>query len=313
MAGGKRLPQEIVAQIVAKTDGVPLFVEELTKAILESNLVEEVGERYALAGPLSVLAIPNSLRDSLMARLDRLAPVKEVAQIGACIGREFSDELMALLSPLPRAELDKALGQLTASELVFKRGAGKDTVYVFKHALVQDAAYDLLLKSKRAELHGKIALALEEHFPAIKDNEPELLAHHYTEAGLTDPAIAYWYKAGELALQRMALSEAIAHLGKGLALVPILPLSADRDGKELDLRILLGTAYLGYKGWAAAEVTTILQPALALAKSLVRHEALLVIYWGLFWNVLTQAAWPTHCHGRNRCLRQGRPAGIRIY
>ena len=122
-----------------------------------------------------------------MARLDRLAPVKEVAQIGACIGREFSDELMALLSPLPRAELDKVLGQLTASELMFKRGGGgKDTVYVFKHALVQDAAYDLLLKSKRVELHGKIARTLEEHFPAIKDNEPELLTHHYTEAGLTD-------------------------------------------------------------------------------------------------------------------------------
>jgi len=141
------LPAQIAEQIVTRTDGVPLFVEELTKTILESGLVEDLGDRYALTGALPALAIPSSLRDSLMARLDRLGPVKDVAQIAACIGREFSDELLALVSPLPRTALGSALEQLIASELVFRRGAGKDASYAFKHALVQDAAYDSLLRA----------------------------------------------------------------------------------------------------------------------------------------------------------------------
>jgi class 3 adenylate cyclase/tetratricopeptide (TPR) repeat protein len=282
VAGGKPLPKEIVAQIVAKTDGVPLFVEELTKAILESNLVEDKGDRYELAGPLLTLAIPNSLRDSLMARLDRLAPVKEVAQIGACIGREFSDELVALVSPLPRSELTNALEQLTASELVYKRGAGKEAVYVFKHALVQDAAYDSLLKSRRAEVHAKIARALEKHFPDTAANEPELLAQHYTAAGSLEQAIGYWKRAGELAHTRIALQEAIAHLERGLALTLTLPSSQTRDRHELELRGLLGMAWIALQGWSYPAVAEHLGPAYALEEALTPGEHSLRVLWGLW-------------------------------
>jgi tetratricopeptide (TPR) repeat protein len=282
VAGGKPLPKEMVAQIVAKTDGVPLFVEELTKAILESNLVDDTGERYELASVLPSLAIPSSLRDSLMARLDRLAPVKEVAQIGACIGREFSDELVALVSPLPRSELTKALEQLTASELVFRRGAGRDATYVFKHALVQDAAYDSLLKSKRAEVHAKIARALEKHFPDIAANEPELLAQHYTAAGSLEQAIGYWKRAGELAHTRIALQEAIAHLERGLALTLTLASSQTRDRHELELRCLLGMAWIALQGWSYPAVAEHLAPAYALEEALTPGQHSLRVLWGLW-------------------------------
>ena len=171
-------------QIVARTDGVPLFVEELTKTVLESGLLTDAGDHYELAGPLPPLAIPTTLHDSLMARLDRLAPVKEVAQIGAVIGREFGHELLAAVSPLLRAELDAALDQLVSSELVFRRGAPPEATYTFKHALVQDAAYQSLLKSKRQQLHARIAHVLEERFSETARPEPEVLAQHLTEAGL---------------------------------------------------------------------------------------------------------------------------------
>ena len=171
----------------------------------------------------SRVTIPATLRDSLMARLDRFMPVKEIAQIGAAIGREFSYELIAAVAPMPQAQLDDALAQLSASGLAFRRGTPPDAVYTFKHALVQDAAYDSLLKSRRQELHGKIARVIEARFPNIKTTEPEVLAHHVTEAGLAEAAIPLWQAAGELALKRMALTEAISHLNRGLELVSTLP------------------------------------------------------------------------------------------
>jgi predicted ATPase len=177
---------------VAKTDGVPLFVEELTKTVLESGLLKDAGDRYELAGPLPPLAIPSTLHDSLLARLDRLAPVKEIAQIGAVIGREFSHALLAAVADRREADLQVALEQLVASELLFRRGTPPEATYSFKHALVQDAAYGTLLKSKRQHLHARIAKALEERFPDAVGTEPELLAHHYTEARLVQPAIDYW-------------------------------------------------------------------------------------------------------------------------
>ena len=216
VTGDKPLPAEVVEQIVARTDGVPLFVEELTKTVLESGLLADAGDRYELSGPLPPLAIPTTLHDSLMARLDRLAPVKEVAQIGAVIGREFSHELLAAVSPLSEAELGEALDQLVASELVFRRGAPPEATYSFKHALVQDAAYQSLLKSKRQQLHARIAEVLEERLPRRGETEPEVLARHLTEAGLAERAIPYWRRAGELAAGRSANVEAIAHLSKGL-------------------------------------------------------------------------------------------------
>jgi predicted ATPase len=228
------------------------------------------------------LAIPLTLRDSLMARLDRFAPVKEIAQIGAAIGREFSWELIAAVAPHARPELDQALAQLTASGLAFQQGTPPDAVYTFKHALVQDAAYDSLLRARRQGLHGKIARVIEERLPNTEATEPELLAHHYTEAKLPDKAIPLWQKAGRLALGRMALTEAIAHLNKGLELVAALPASAERDGNELDLRTLLGTAWMACKGWPAQEVWDSLHPALGLAQSLRRTDALVPILWGLY-------------------------------
>jgi class 3 adenylate cyclase/tetratricopeptide (TPR) repeat protein len=286
LAGGKALPADLLEQILGRTDGVPLFVEELTKSILESGNLRDVGDRWGYASRAGTLAIPLTLRDSLMARLDRFAPVKEIARIGAAIGREFSYELIAAVAPHARPELDQALAQLTASGLAFQHGTPPDAVYTFKHALVQDAAYDSLLRRRRQELHGRIAKVIEERFPNLEATEPELLAHHYTEAKLPEKAIPLWQAAGSLALKRMALAEAIAHLTKGLELVAALQPSAERDGRELDLRTLLGTAWMALKGWAAQEVWDSLHPALKLVNSLRRNDALVPILWGVFIHVL---------------------------
>jgi tetratricopeptide (TPR) repeat protein len=288
LAGGKALPADLLEQILGKTDGVPLFVEELTKSILESADLKDSGDRWEYAGRAGTLAIPLTLRDSLMARLDSFAPVKEIAQIGAAIGREFSYELIAAVAPHSRPELDQALRELIESGLAFQQGSPPDAVYTFKHALVQDAAYDSLLRRRRQELHGRIAMVIEERWPQIEATEPELLAHHYTEAKLLPKAILLWRKAGSLALRRMALAEAIAQLNKGLGLVAALPASAERDGREVDLRILLGPAWMALKGWAAQEVWDSLNPALGLAHSLRRGDALVPILRGLFSNVMNR-------------------------
>jgi predicted ATPase len=288
LAGGKPLPAGLLEQILTRTDGVPLFVEELTKSILEAGELKDLGYHYDYVGSPRAVTIPTTLRDSLMARLDRFVPVKEIAQMGAAIGREFTYELIAAVAPMPEAQLDDALVQLSESGLAFRRGTPPDAIYIFKHALVQDAAYDSLLKSCRNELHGKIARVIDQRFPNIKTTEPEVLAHHLTAADLTEAAIPLWQKAGELALKRTALTEAISHLNRGLELIASLPRSSQRDASELGLRSLLGTAWMALKGWATPEVTISLHPALALAKSLERHDELLPILWGLMVNVLTQ-------------------------
>jgi hypothetical protein len=288
LCGGKALPADLVEQILGKTDGVPLFVEELTKSILESAELRDAGDRWEYAERAGTLAIPLTLRDSLMARLDRFAPVKEIAQIGAAIGREFSYELIAAVAPHSEAELDHALAQLVESGLAFQQGTPPDAVYTFKHALVQDAAYDSLLRRRRQELHGKIARVIEERLPHTAATEPELLAHHYTEAKRSDKAIPLWQKAGNLALGHMALIEAIAQLDKGLELVAALPPSAERDGSELVLRTLLGTAWMALRGWQVQEVWDSLHPALGPANTLRRNDALAPILWGLFLHVVTR-------------------------
>jgi predicted ATPase len=288
VTGGKTLPEDLLEQILVKTDGVPLFVEELTKSILESGELTETGDHYEYAGKSHSVTIPATLRDSLMARLDRFAPVKEIAQIGAAIGREFSYELVSAVAPLSTTQLDDALSQLTDSGLAFRRGTPPDAVYTFKHALVQDAAYDSLLKSRRQELHAKITKVIDEHFPHTRHTEPEVLAHHLTAAGAIEAALPLWQKAGELALKRISLAEAISHLNKGLELIDALPASAERDASELALRVPLGTAWTTLRGWPAAEVWRSFHPALALAKSLNRNDTLPPIISGLFNNVSTQ-------------------------
>ena len=227
--GGKALPNEVLDQIVAKTDGVPLFVEELTKTVLEAGLLKEVGDRYELDGPLPPLAIPSTLQDSLMARLDRLGLVKEVAQTGACIGREFAYALLAAVSPLRDNELQDALQQLTSSELIFRRGIAPGSTYTFKHALVQDAAYRSLLNSKRQQLHARIATVLEKRFPVTGPNNPEVLADHLTKAGLGDKAVKYWIMAGVRAKEVFANDEATVHLQVALELMGSL-LAHDEPG-----------------------------------------------------------------------------------
>jgi predicted ATPase len=251
VTGDKPLPAEIVEQIVARSDGVPLFIEELTKTALESGRLIDIGEQYEVAGSLPPLAIPTTLRDSLMARLDRLAPVKEVAQIGAVIGREFSYELLAAVANGSEADLGAALDQLVGSELVFRLSAPPEATYAFKHTLIQDAAYQSLLKSKRQQLHARIAQAFEQQFPDASEGGPEILARHLTDAGLAERAIPYWRRAGELAAERSANVEAIAHLSKGLELILSLPNAAEHLDEELTLRLAIGSPLVAIKGYSS--------------------------------------------------------------
>ncbi len=261
---GKALPGEVLNQIVAKTDGVPLFVEELTKTVLESGLLEDTGDRFELNGPLPTLAIPATLKDSLMARLDRLASVKELAQTCAAIGREFPARLLARVIQGEPADLERDLARLVEAGLIFRRGAGEDARYVFKHALVQDTAYESLLRSSRQRLHQRIAEAIAQNFPDTAEAEPEILAHHYTEAGLVEPAIEHWRRAGERSVARSANFEAISHFERSLDLLATLPAGSGRDDQELDLTLLLGGSQLMARGHGASEVETSYKRALEL-------------------------------------------------
>jgi predicted ATPase len=252
IAGGKVLPDEVVHQIIDRTDGVPLFIEELTKSVLEGGLLREEADRYVLDRAVSPFAIPTSLHDSLMARLDRLASVRLVAQIGAAIGREFSYSLLHAVSRFPEDELQSALDRLVASELVFQRGTPPDAVYSFKHSLVQDAAHGSLLRSSRRELHAQIADALETHFPELMDSQPELLAQHFAEAGIVEKSVAYWGKAGHRSTVRSTIAEAVAQFQKGLDQLSFLPANRERQRQELEFSSDLATALLVVKGFAAS-------------------------------------------------------------
>ncbi len=267
VAGGKALPPRVFQQIVARTDRIPLFVEELTKMVLESGLLRERENYYELIGPLPPLAIPTTLQDSLMARLDRLATAKEVAQLGATLGREFTYELLQAVSPLNEGTLQRELTRLVAAELLHQRGLPPQARYIFKHALIQEAAYQSLLRSKRQQYHQRIAQVLEEQFPETREAHPELLARHYMEADLTEQAIAYWQGAGQKAVECSANVEAIGHLTKGLELLQTLPDTPKRTQQELALQIALGTPLIATKGYAAPEV----QKAYARARELCQQ------------------------------------------
>jgi class 3 adenylate cyclase/tetratricopeptide (TPR) repeat protein len=285
---GRALPREVVDEILARTDGVPLFVEEVTRAILESGQLRMAGDRYELEGPLAALEIPASLRDSLMARLDRLGAAKEVAQIGACIGREFSYELLAQVSGLASDALEDSLGRLVLAGLVAQRGVAPHVRYRFKHALVQDTAYDSLLKSRRSELHGSIARVLEGVFADQVASNPEILAHHYTQAGQLDRAIPLWRQAGISAIGRVAMKEAVAHLNSGLALIEQLSPSEGRDRLELTIREPLNAARTGLSGWAAPEVGENAAVILRLAERVENAQSRLLATWWMWTTTITQ-------------------------
>jgi tetratricopeptide (TPR) repeat protein len=261
VSGRKALPAEVLEQIIAKTDGVPLFVEELTKTVLESGLLREENGAYVLDREMTPLAIPSTLQDSLMERLDRLAPVKEIAQIGAAIGREFSHRLLEAVSPLQGPALQDALGQLITAELIHARGAPPEATYVFKHALVQDTAYSSLLRSRRQRIHADIARALAERFSDQVESAPANIAHHYTEAGLHEPATRSWLAASELALSRSANTEAIRHVDAGLALIPRMPQGSDSRSIQLGLQLARAYALTALKNYTAPETVAALTAA----------------------------------------------------
>jgi tetratricopeptide (TPR) repeat protein len=253
VAGAKALPREVVQQIVAKTDGVPLFVEELTKTVLESGLLQEHADHYELTGPLPALAIPATLQDSLMARLDRLSTVKAVAQLGATLGRQFAYDLLQAIAPMDEGTLQQGLRQLVEAELLYQRGLPPQATYLFKHALIQDTAYQSLLKSTRQHYHQRIAQVLEARFADVVETQPELLAYHYTEAGFAEQAVEYWQRAGYRARQRVGDREAITHFRKGLDVLQTLPHTRERIRQEVDMLLNLHDVLGNTQGPAEAE------------------------------------------------------------
>jgi class 3 adenylate cyclase/predicted ATPase len=282
VTGGKKLPKEVMDEILARTDGVPLFIEELTKTVLESGLLHERNDHYVLERPLPSLAIPTTLHASLMARLDRLVPVREVAQIGAVAGREFHYELLYAVAGMPRERLEVALGQLVRAELIFRRGEIPHSVYAFKHALVRDAAYASLLKSRRGQLHAAIANALEQQFPEIVQTQPETLARHLTEAGLAEKAIGYWLRAGKNAALRSANAEAIVHLQRGLELLQSLPDDPAQKQVALEFEVLLGQAMIAARGYAAPETMKVLLRAKKLITDSTETSLKFAILYGVW-------------------------------
>jgi predicted ATPase/class 3 adenylate cyclase len=290
VAHGKALPPEVVEQVVAKTDGVPLFVEELTKMVLETGLLQE---RYELTGPLPPLAIPTTLHDSLMARLDRLAAVKAMAQLGATLGREFSYALLQAVSPWDEETLQRGLHQLVAGEFLYQRGLPPQATYVFKHALIQDAAYQSLLRSTRQQYHQHIAQVLEARFPETCETQPELLAHHYTKAGLMAQAISYWQRAGQRAIERSANMEAIGHLTRGLEVLETLPDTSERARQELTLQTTLGLPLLATKGFAAPEVERVYGRARELCRQVGETPQLFPVLHGLWRFYVNRAEFQT--------------------
>jgi class 3 adenylate cyclase/predicted ATPase len=277
VAGDRRLPEEVVRAIVQRTDGIPLFVEELTKALLDADVTGAVSDAAALE-----LAIPATLQDSLTARLDRSRSAKEVAQLAATIGREFRYEVLAAASLLDESELRRGLESLVDAELLYQRGEVPQAVYVFKHALVQETAYRSLLKPRRQQFHLQIARALERGFADTTEERPEELAHHYTQAGLAEPAVPWWERAGQRAVQRSANVEAVRHLRRGLAALGGMPAGPEHDDRELRLRTLLGIALIATEGYSAPTVLDNFARAREVCEALGDTPARFPVLLGLF-------------------------------
>jgi predicted ATPase len=281
VAGAKALPPAVLQEVVRKTDGVPLFVEELTKTVLASGLLEEQDDRYALQGPLPPLAIPATLHDALLARLDRLATAKVAAQLGATIGRTFAYEVVQAVASLDTITLQGALAQLVEAEVVAQRGLPPQATYTFKHALIQDVAYQSLLRSTRQQYHQRIAQALETQFPETVATQPELVAQHYTAAGCAEQAVVYWQQAGQHASERSAHLEAISHWTTGIELLKSLPETPAHTRQALTLYTALGAALVMAKGQGASEVEHAYSQAHALCQQVGETPELVPVLYGL--------------------------------
>jgi class 3 adenylate cyclase/predicted ATPase len=288
LTGGKVLPREILEQVIERTDGVPLFVEELTKAVIESGILADAGDHYVVTGSAMHMAIPATLQASLMARLDRLGPVREVAQIGAAIGRQFSHELISAVAPIPQRRLNDALDQLVEAELIYRRGTPSQAEYTFKHALVQDAAYSTLLRSRRQQLHSGIVAVVESRFPEIAAGEPARLAQHCGEAALNEKAIGYWRKAGEQAVRRAGNLEAIEHFRRAIALLASQPDTVERARAELASLIELGPALMSVYGWPSQEAGEAFERAGEIARRLESSADLAPPLTGLWLSYVTR-------------------------
>jgi class 3 adenylate cyclase/predicted ATPase len=282
LVGGKALPAEVMAHIVAKTDGVPLYVEELTKMLLASDLLRADAEHYVLTGLLSTMAIPETLQDSLMARLDQLSTAKEVAQLGAVLGREFAYDMLMAVSSQDEATVQNGLTRLVAAELLYQRGRPPHARYMFKHALIQDAAYASLLRSTRQQVHQRMAQLLETRFPETGETQPELVAQHYTAAGCHEQAVIYWQRAGQHASDRSAHLEAISHLTTGIELLKSLPETPERIQQALSLHVALGAALQMAKGLAAPEVEHAYTQAHVLCQQVGETPELPQVLFGLW-------------------------------
>jgi DNA-binding winged helix-turn-helix (wHTH) protein/tetratricopeptide (TPR) repeat protein len=287
ITGGKLLPSLVFNQILDRADGVPLFLEELTKTVVESGILRDAEDRYEIAGPLSPTAIPATLHDSLMARLDHVT-ARAVAQTAACIGRDFDRSLLTAVSGLTEERLREALDELRRTGLIVATGIGANERYSFRHALIRDAAYESLLKGRRAQLHAVIAGALEQSFADLVAAQPEIVAHHFSEAGEPDKAITYWVQAGRLASLRSANQEAFSHLEKGLELLDQVTDEHEHERCELLLRTVLGAVYVATKGYSAAETVATYKRAADLLQAtedvrlrLAVHNGLLVGYYNL--------------------------------
>jgi predicted ATPase/class 3 adenylate cyclase len=281
VTGGKALPPRIADEIVRRTDGVPLFAEELTKAILASGLVEERdGELELTKGQLSQLEVPATLRDSLTARLDRLGAAKAVAQLASVLGRAFDYSILQSVCDLPAAELEEQLAALNRADIIQQSGVPPQSYYVFKHALIQEAAYDTLLKSVRQRHHQRIAQAYVERFADVAQSRPELVAHHYSRAMMPGAAVPFWQQAGELAVARSGYEEAVAHLGEALEQIRLVPDSQARAATELGLRVTIGPALIAGKGMAAPETGANYARACELAETLGETKDRFAALWG---------------------------------
>jgi class 3 adenylate cyclase/predicted ATPase len=288
-ARGKQLPAEVVQYIVAKTDGVPLYIEELTKMLLASPRLREEADQYVLTGPLRTVAIPDTLQDALMARLDQLNWAKEVAQLGSVLGREFAYELLQAIAPQDEETLQAGLAQLVGAELLYQRGRPPRARYLFKHALIQDAAYASLLKRTRQQVHQQVAQALEARFPALVETQPELVAQHYTVAGCPEPAVVYWQRAGQHASERSAHLEAISHVTTGIELLQTLSETPAHTQHALTLHIALGASLIATKGQAAAEVEQTYAHARRICQHLEDPHQLFPVLRGLWNHALVRA------------------------